>query len=146
MAVQPLSDAAASNMPSAQEKLEFLNAYARNRGYAHRTHRLLANYDLDAFKAMNPVPVTTAANQRLLSKATKELLFVANFACLRAPKYLVATHIKKAIAVGATEEQILETIELLMPESGRTIFEEAMSAFEDVHNERRRRDGEMPKS
>jgi len=115
-----------------QEKLDYLNEYVRSRGYAHRTHRLLANYDLDAFKAMNPVPVRTAVDQRILEQQTKELLLIVNFACLRAPRYIIATHIRKALAFGATQRRILEAIEMLMPEAGRTIFEEALLAWDEV--------------
>ena len=119
-------------MATQQEKLDYLNEYVRSRGYAHRTHRLLANYDLDAFKAMNPVPVMTAVNQRILDQQTKEVLLIVNFACLRAPRYIIATHIRKALAFGVTEQRILEAIEVLMPEAGRTIFEEALLAWDEV--------------
>lgn len=119
-------------MATQQDKLDYLNEYVRSRGYAHRTHRLLANYDLDAFKAMNPVPVATAVDQRTLDQQTKELLLIVNFACLRAPRYIVATHIRKALAFGVSEQRILEAIELLMPEAGRTVFEEGLLAWDEV--------------
>jgi len=38
-------------MPTDQEKLDYLNEIVRTRGYAHSSHRLLANHDLDALKA-----------------------------------------------------------------------------------------------
>ncbi len=50
----------------------------------------------------------------------------------RAPRYIIATHIRKALAFGATEQRILEAIEVLMPEAGRTIFEEALLAWDEV--------------
>jgi hypothetical protein len=37
-------------MPTDQEKLDYLNEIVRTRGYAHGSHRLLANHDLDALK------------------------------------------------------------------------------------------------
>jgi hypothetical protein len=43
----------------------------RTRGYAHRSHRLLANHDLDALKAVNDITLANYIPARSLSEADK---------------------------------------------------------------------------
>jgi 4-carboxymuconolactone decarboxylase len=116
-------------VPTQQDKLEFLNGIVRARGYAHRSHRLLANHDLDVLRAMNPVPMATYADPRTLTPGEKELLLIPAFTCLRSPQYIIEVHIKKALSLGVPAREILEAIELLIREAGRTIFQSALAAY-----------------
>src|SRR5262245_13771736 len=63
-----VADAARNvTMPTDQEKLDYLNEIVRTRGYAHGSHRLLANHDLDALKAVNEVTLANYIPARSLS-------------------------------------------------------------------------------
>jgi 4-carboxymuconolactone decarboxylase len=119
-------------MPTDEEKKAYINQFVKARGYAHRSHRLLANHDLDLLRSMNPVPMETYVVGRALTFAEKELLLVPAFACLRAPAYIIKVHIAKAVSGGMPLRSILEAIELLAYEAGRTIFANAVLAFEDA--------------
>lgn len=119
-------------MPTEQEKQAYINHLVKTRGYAHRSHRLMANHDLDLLKAMGPVPTETYVVERALTFAEKELLLVPAFACLRSPAYIIKVHIVKAVSGGMPLRQILEAIELLAYEAGRTIFTNALLAFQDA--------------
>jgi hypothetical protein len=92
--------------PTRQEKQEWLNAFARSRGYAHRLYRVLVNYDLDALNAFNPAPNATYVRRRLLPDGQKELMLVAGFTCMRSPRYIVQSHIRKALSFGVPPPQV----------------------------------------
>lgn len=119
-------------MHTKREKQAYLDAFAKNRGYAHRMHRVLANCDLDVFKAINPLPYTVYAEQRSLGNREKELMLVLSFTCLRTDRYIIASHIRKALAFGATPRQVLETLELCVLDAGRAAFEDGVLALAAV--------------
>jgi 4-carboxymuconolactone decarboxylase len=119
-------------MPTEEEKRAYINDLVKTRGYAHRSHRLMANHDLDFLKAMRPVPHETYIVERWLTFAEKELLLVPAFACLRSPAYIIKVHIIKAVSAGMPLRWVLEAIELLAFEAGRTIFTNALLAFQDA--------------
>ena len=119
-------------MPTDAEKKDYINDMVKARGYAHRSHRLMANHDLDLLRSMNPVPTETYVVERALTFAEKELLLVPAFACLRSPAYIIKVHVTKAVSGGMPLRSILEAIELLAYEAGRTIFANALLAFQEA--------------
>ena len=54
-------------MASEREKIDYLNEIVRTRGYAHGSHRLLANHDLAVLKAVNDVTLANYIPARSLS-------------------------------------------------------------------------------
>ena len=98
-------------MPTDQEKLDYLNEIVRTRGYAHGSHRLLANHDLDALKAVNDVTLANYIPARSLSAADKELLLVGAFTALRSAPVIIRAHVQKSLKAGADLRQSLATIE-----------------------------------
>ncbi len=115
-----------------EEKQAYLQEMVRTRGYVSRSHTLLANYDLNALKAFNPVPMTVYVAQRSLACLTKELCLVVGFAALRGPPYAMQSHMRKAVSFGASESMLLQALELLLPEAGASAVEPALRACRDV--------------
>src|SRR6185436_17035931 len=85
-----------SAMPTDRAKLDYLNEIVRTRGYAHGSHRLLANHDLDVLKAVNDITLANYIPRRSLSEADKELVLVGAFTALRSQPAIIRAHIQKA--------------------------------------------------
>lgn len=119
-------------MTTPQEKQAYLQEMVRTRGYVSRSHTLLANYDLEALKAFNPVPMAVYVAQRRLAPLTKELCLVVGFASLRGPTYAMQSHMRKAVSFGASEDLLVEALALLLPEAGACAVEPALQACRDA--------------
>src|SRR5262245_5830003 len=119
-------------MPTDQEKLDYLNEIVRTRGYAHGSHRLLANHDLDVLKAVNDVTLANYIPRRSLSETDKELLLVGAFTALRSSPVIIRAHIQKALKAGAPLQQSLAAIELTLLEAGRSAVDAGLAAWREV--------------
>lgn len=119
-------------MITREEKQAYLQEMVRTRGYVSRSHTLLANYDLNALKAFNPVPMAVYVAQRSLPALTKELCLVVGFASLHGPPYAMQSHMRKAVSFGASEAMLLQALELLLPEAGASAALPALRACRDV--------------
>lgn len=115
-----------------KEKQALLDYMAKQRGYVNDWHALVATYDLDVAKAINPVPSAIYLAQRSLDKKTKELLFILSMTCLKLPHYVIQGHMRKALAFGVTPRQILEALEMAIPEGGFPLFEYGLKAWAEV--------------
>jgi 4-carboxymuconolactone decarboxylase len=111
-------------------RLDYLRGILANRGYAHRSHRLLATHDLPVLRALDRVPLANYVAQRLLAGATKELVLIAAFCCVRAAAGIVTAHLRKARDFGATPAQMADTLLLILPDAGRVACAEAIGAFQ----------------
>jgi 4-carboxymuconolactone decarboxylase len=127
----------------ADERVAYLRSIIANRGYAHRSHRLLATHDLPVLRALDRIPLANYVAPRLLDGATKECVLIAAFACVQAPATIVAAHIRKAIAFGATAQQTLDCIRLVLPEAGAIACAQAMDAWAGLHPANQTRDSAM---
>ena len=119
-------------VPTNQEKLAYLNEIVRTRGYAHGSHRLLANHDLDALKAVNDVTLANYIPARSLSEIDKELLLVGAFTALRSAPVIIRAHVQKSLKAGADLRQSLATIELTLLEAGRSALDAGLGAWREV--------------
>ncbi|MGH8612357.1 MAG: carboxymuconolactone decarboxylase family protein [Gammaproteobacteria bacterium] len=115
-----------------EEKQALLDHMAKQRGYLNDVHRYVATYDLEVAKAINAIPSAVYLAQRSLDPKTKELLFILSMTCLRLPHYVIQGHMRKALAVGATPREILEALELAIPEAGLPTFEHGLTAWAEV--------------
>ncbi|NIH80302.1 carboxymuconolactone decarboxylase family protein [Amycolatopsis viridis] len=114
------------------EAQDYIDELARRRGYAFRLHKILAGADLDLLKAMDGMVSQAYLTERRLDKRTKELLFILSLTVMRAPHTQIVTHIKLALAAGATPEEILEAIEIALPEAGIVAFQGGVQAWAEV--------------
>jgi 4-carboxymuconolactone decarboxylase len=115
-----------------KEKQAFLDYVAKQRGYVNDWHRIVAGYDLEVAKAINAVPSAVYLAKRSLDAKTKELLFILSMTCLRLPLYVIQGHMRKALAFGVTPREILEALEMAIPEAGFPTFEHGLKAWAEV--------------
>ena len=102
---------------------EFVDEMVRKRGYVLDYHKYLANADYEALAAASNLVSTVYLNQRTLDRRTKELLFILSLTVMRSEKHHITSHIKVALSLGVTPREILEAIEIALPEAGVVAFQ-----------------------
>ena len=111
---------------------EYLDEMVRQRGYVLEYHKLLVGADPEVAKAANELGEATYLNQRRLDRKVKELLSIVSLGALRAPRAHIQGHIQVALRLGVEPEEILEALELLLPECGVVAFQEALAAWAEA--------------
>jgi 4-carboxymuconolactone decarboxylase len=97
---------------------DILEATRKARGYTLPLHSVLALEDPDVLAAYEQMMSALYLKARRLDTKTKELIYVAVLIALGAPDAHVRAHMGRAQREGATPEDVLETIELLIPAAG----------------------------
>jgi 4-carboxymuconolactone decarboxylase len=95
-----------------------LEAAERARGYTLPLHRVLAEQDPEVLKAYEGMMHALYFAERRLDAKTKELIYVAVLVALGAAEEHIVAHMAKAQREGATPEDVLQAIELLIPAAG----------------------------
>src|SRR5690606_12189177 len=111
---------------------EYVDDMARKRGYVLDYHKVMAKYDLDALKAANGLVSAGYLEQRRLDRKMKELIFIVSLTVLRAPRAQIESHIRVALDLGLSPEEILEAIEIALPEAGVVAFQGGFDAWKHV--------------
>jgi 4-carboxymuconolactone decarboxylase len=111
---------------------EYVNAMARERGYVLDYHKLMAKQDFPVLQAANGLVEAAYLKQRTLDRRTKELLFVLSLTVMRASKAQIQAHIKVALDLDVSPEEILEAIEISLPEAGIVAFQHGFEAWCEV--------------
>jgi len=93
---------------------EYLRDMMKKRGYVLDYHKVLVAEDFPFIQSLNGLLSTAYTDQRLLDRKTKELVFTAVLTALGAGKEHIKAHIVVAKRHGATKEEILELLELLV--------------------------------
>ena len=104
-------------------KQQYLDDMVEKRGYVLDYHKYLANADYEVLKAANDLIGAAYLEQRTLDRRTKELLFILSLTVMRADKHHIKSHIDVALSLGVTPEEILEAIEIALPEAGVVAFQ-----------------------
>jgi 4-carboxymuconolactone decarboxylase len=122
-----------TDAPGSARETEARQAYidemARKRGYVLDYHKVMARQDWDVLVAANRLVEAAYLRPRLLDAKTKELLFILSLVVMRGSKEHIQSHIKVALEVGATAEEILEAIEIALPEAGVVAFQHGLEAW-----------------
>lgn len=111
---------------------EYIDQMARSRGYVLDYHKVMAAHDFDVLRAANGLVSAAYLDQRTLDRRTKELLFILSLTVLRAPAPQIASHIKVALDLGVSATEILEAIEISLPEAGVVAFQHGFEVWKDV--------------
>lgn len=119
-------------MATDEEKQAYLDDMVRQRGYVLGYHKGMAAADFDTLYAFNELLNTVYLRQRHLDRKTKELIFVHGLTVGRAGKGHIQSHIRAALDLGASKEEILEAIELALPEAGVIAFQAGFEAWREV--------------
>jgi 4-carboxymuconolactone decarboxylase len=115
-----------------EERQAYIDDMARRRGYVLSYHKGMAVADFDVLKAADALIGAVYTTPRHLDRKTKELLFCATLTVMRAGKGHLQSHIRAALQHGATAEEVLEAIEIALPEAGVVAFQAGFEAWREV--------------
>lgn len=111
---------------------EYLDDMVRERGYVLEYHKRLVGADFEFARAINGLIDAAYLKERRLDRRTKELIFIVSLTVMRAAKAHIQGHIRVALDLGCTPEEILEAIEISAPEAGVVAFQEGFNAWAEV--------------
>jgi 4-carboxymuconolactone decarboxylase len=94
--------------------------------------KILAAHDPAIMEVLERVPHEVYRRDRNLDAKTKELITIVAMTTLQAPEDVLQNHVRKALELGASKEEILEAIELIIPVVGMPTFEHGLMAWADV--------------
>jgi len=114
------------------EAQDYIDDMARKRGYVLDYHKVMAKHDFPVLKAANHVVSAAYLDQRTLDRKTKELIFIVSLTVMRASKGHIQSHIRVALDLGVTPTEILEAIEISLPEAGVVAFQAGFEAWREV--------------
>lgn len=115
-----------------EQAQEYVDDMARSRGYVLDYHKVMAKHDFPVLQAANGLVSAAYLEQRSLDRRTKELLFILSLTVMRASKGHIQSHIRVALDLGVTPQEILEAIEIALPEAGIVAFQTGFDAWCEV--------------
>ncbi len=119
-------------MATQEEKQSYIDGMVKKRGYVLDYHKVMAAQDYDVLQAANGLVEAAYLKERHLDRKTKELLFILSLTVMRASKGHIQSHIRVALDLGVSKEEILEAIEISLPEAGIVAFQEGFEAWREV--------------
>lgn len=121
-------------MSTHDDALAYLNEMVQQRGYVLEFHKGMAAADFPTLQAFNEMLDHVYLSQRTLDRKTKELIFVSTLTVMRSGKGHIQSHIHAALKAGATPQEILEALEITIPEAGVVAFQAGFEAWREVVN------------
>jgi 4-carboxymuconolactone decarboxylase len=118
-------------MTSSQAQ-RYLDDMVAKRGYVLDYHKVMAANDFPVLQAADNLVDAAYLAQRRLDRRTKELLFVLSLTVLRADKAHIRSHIRVALGLGVEPQEILEAIEIALPEAGVVAFQHGFDAWREA--------------
>jgi 4-carboxymuconolactone decarboxylase len=119
-------------MATDAERQEYVDTMARERGYVLDYHKVMAKHDYEVLQAANALIGRAYLDQRHLDRRTKELLFVVCLTAMRAGRGHIASHVRAALDLGLTPQEVLEAIEITLPAAGVVAFQAGLDAWREV--------------
>ncbi len=119
-------------MATEDEKQTYIDEMARSRGYVLDYHKVMARHDYEVLQATNGLVNAAYLEQRTLDRRTKELIFIVSLTVMRASQGHIQSHIRVALDLGVTPQEILEAIEISLPEAGIVAFQTGFEAWRAV--------------
>jgi 4-carboxymuconolactone decarboxylase len=119
-------------MATQEEKQAYVDEMAEKRGYVLDYHKVMAEQDFEVLQAANGLIEAAYLKERRLDRKTKELLFIVSLTVMRASKTHIQSHIRVALDLGLSQEEVLEAIEITLPEAGVVVFQEGFEAWREV--------------
>lgn len=111
---------------------DYVDEMARTRGYVLDYHKVMAKQDFPVLQAANNLVSAAYLDQRTLDRRTKELIFIVSLTVMRASKGHIQSHIRVALDLGVSATEILEAIEISLPEAGIVAFQGGFEAWREV--------------
>ncbi len=119
-------------MATPEEKQAYLDQLVRDRGYVLDYHKILVNHDHAVMLRINQLLEEIYLKERLLDRRTKELLTIFGLILQRAARGQIQSHMKVAMDEGVTAQELLQVVELTLPQAGFATFQVGFSAWCDL--------------
>ena len=110
----------------------YLQQMREERGYLLDFHRVMAENDFAFLKGYNSLLEAAYTAPRLLDSKVKEFLFVALLCAVRSTPDHIRTHMQVAKEKGASREEMLEVLELMLPPCGVPTFMLGLDVWRQV--------------
>ena len=104
------------------EKKAYLREMRQKRKFLLDYHKVLVAEDLPFMKGITDLLTVAYSDQRILSKKVKDLIFTVVLTAIGGPKDIIKLHIDLAKKEGATKEEVLEALEILVLPCGLPKF------------------------
>lgn len=115
-----------------EDPQQYIDDMATKRGYVLDYHKVMAKQDFPVLMAANNLVAAAYLDQRTLDRKTKELIFIVSLTVMRASKGHIQSHIRVALDLGVSPAEILEAIEISLPEAGIVAFQAGVEAWREV--------------
>lgn len=119
------------------EAQAYLDEMVRKRGYVLDFHKTLAAEDLEFLRAYNHLIESVYLDDRVLDEKTKELLYVAVLTATGGFPHHIRSHMEQAVREGATKEEVLATLKVLLPPAGLTRFMLGFQVWQEIFQPRK---------
>jgi 4-carboxymuconolactone decarboxylase len=127
-----MTEKTTNGVATTSEAQTYIDDMARKRGYVLDYHKVMAKQDFPVLQAANGLVNAAYLDQRRLDRRTKELIFIVSLTVMRAAKGHIQSHIRVALDQGISSEEILEAIEIALPEAGIVAFQTGFEAWREV--------------
>lgn len=114
------------------DRQAYIDDMVTKRGYVLDYHKVMAKQDWDVLLAGNGLVEACYLKERTLDRKTKELLFILSLVVMRASKGHIQSHIKVGLDLGLTSQEILEAIEISLPEAGVVVFQHGFECWKEM--------------
>ncbi|MBI4495266.1 MAG: carboxymuconolactone decarboxylase family protein [Chloroflexi bacterium] len=119
------------------EAQAYLDHMVRERGYVLDFHKTLAAEDLDFLRAYNQLIEAAYVDKDVLDARTKELLYSAVLTALGGFPSHIKAHMELAARAGATKQEVLAMLQLLLPAAGVPRFMLGFQVWQEVFQPRK---------
>jgi len=119
-------------MATDEEKQAYVDDMVERRGYVLPYHKIMAKHDYDVLRAANQLVTAAYLAPRRLDARTKELIFITSLTVMRASKAHIQSHIHVALGLGVSSAEVLEAIEIALPEAGVVAFQVGFEAWAEA--------------
>lgn len=114
------------------EQQAYIDDMVRQRGYVLDYHKVLTQQDFPVMQATDALVHAAYLKERRLDRKTKELIFITSLTVMQAEKAHIQSHIRVALKLGLSAEEILEALEIALPEAGVVAFQWGFDAWREV--------------
>ena len=119
-------------MDKHEEQQAYIDEMVRKRGYVLDYHKVLTKYDFDVMRATDNLVNAAYLQPRRLDRKVKELIFIVSLTVMRSEKNHIQSHMRTALKLGVSAEEILEALEMALPEAGVVAFQTGFDAWREV--------------
>ena len=119
------------------KKHKLIKKMEKERGYVYPAWLYMIDKDVDFMEAYNNLYERGLTNGKDLTAKTREFIAMAILA-FRGQENAVYLHAKRALRLGATKQELLETIETMVIPGGAPAFATGLSALMRIEEEEKK--------